>query len=249
MRIVKYLSSLLIISWLTSCTHTISSDAVNEKMLLIAPHVFVDKTMPSTRQQHFLNNLQIARQKIQRFFGAVTANPTVYACITPSCYHLFGGVKAKAKTYGDSQVLLTAEGLDHITLTHELAHIELHKRIGDKQAWHKIPMWFDEGLAVLIAEDPYYHPAQWQQMIAYNAKMNALNTLSTRRELNKLVTERQWISAVQQGQRPYGTAHKAVQNWYSTHGHQALEALILHMKQGKDFKLIKKNTNLFSKRP
>jgi hypothetical protein len=238
MRIVKLLFSFLIISLLVSCSNTVSLVAVNEKMVLIAPNVFADKAMPIVEQQLFLSRLQAARGKIQQFFGSVEANPTVYACVTPSCARIFGGVKAKAKAYGASKILLTAEGLDSTTIIHELAHIELHKRIGSQQSWHKIPMWFDEGLAVLICDDARYHEMHWQRMT--NNGSNAV-------ALDDLVTDRQWIQAVQQGKWPYGVARKAVQEWYVARGHQALEALILRMKQGEGFSLHESDASLLSK--
>jgi len=238
MHIVKLLFSFLVISLLVSCTNTVSLVAVNEKMALIAPNVFADKAMPIAQQQQFLHRLQVSREKIQHFFGSIEANPTIYACVTPACARIFGGVKAKAKAYGASKILLTAEGLDNTTIIHELAHIELHKRIGSKQAWHKIPMWFDEGLAVLICEDARYHEVHWQRMTN-----NGNNVVA----LDDLVTERQWMQAVQQGKWPYGVARKAVQEWYAARGHQALETLILRMKQGKGFSLHDGNAVFLSK--
>lgn len=232
MLFVKRLCSLLLVGFLASCTAQISSVVVDGKMVLIAPHVFVDKTMPVRQQQQFLYNLTIARQKVQRFFGAIQADPVIYTCITPACSQLFAGlgasVDARATAYNDSHIILTARALDPITLAHELTHIELHQRIGDKKVWHKIPLWFDEGLAVMVGGDPRYNEQQWYRIMGGRAR-----TVS----LNALVTEQQWINAVQQGQWPYGIARKAVQDWYNTHGHQALEALIVRMRQGQPFML------------
>ena len=238
MHIVKLLFSFLIVNLLVSCSSSVSLVAVNEKMVLIAPNVFADKAMSIVQQQQFLSTLQTARRKIQLFFGSIEANPTVYVCITLSCARIFGGVKAKAKAYGASKILLTAEGLDNTTITHELAHIELHKRIGSQQAWHKIPMWFDEGLAVLVCEDVRYHEMHWQRMT--NNGSNAV-------ALDDLVTNQQWIQAVQQGRWPYGIARKAVHEWYTARGHQALEALILRMKRGERFSLHESDAIFFSK--
>lgn len=238
MSIIKLFFPLLIISLLASCTHIVSVDAVNNRMVLIAPNVFADKAMPIIQQRQFLQTLQTARERIHHFFGKMESNPTVYACVTASCEGIFGGVKAKAKAYGASKILLSAAGLDNMTITHELAHIELHQRIGSRQAWHKIPMWFDEGLAVLISDDARYHDMHWQKMTN-----NGRNVVA----LDDLVTDRQWRQAVQQGKWPYGIARKAVQEWYALQGHPALEALILRMKQGKGFSLHDANATFFSK--
>jgi len=55
------------------------------------------------------------------------------------------------------------------------------------------------------------------------------------------------MQAVQQGRWPYGVARKAVHEWYAARGHQALEALILRMKQGEGFSLHESNATLPSK--
>lgn len=194
-------------------------------MLCIAPNIYVDKLMPKPQQQQLLQTVKASRKAVRDFFGTVDANPTIYACSTISCAQAFGGVSAKAKAIGDSKVLLSKKGLDSTTLTHELAHIELHKRIGDKKAWHKIPMWFDEGLAVMVCKDKRYTE-------------NKEKSIS----LDKLVTQRQWIDAVKQGKQPYAIAKQGVQEWYHINGHQALDDLIGRMKKGENFSLT--NTKL-----
>jgi hypothetical protein len=51
-------------------------------------------------------------------------------------------------------VMLSPRGIDAVIAAHELAHVELHERLGS-HAGH-VPQWFDEGLAVLVSDDPRY---------------------------------------------------------------------------------------------
>jgi hypothetical protein len=41
-------------------------------------------------------------------------------------------------------------------ISHELAHTELHKRLGFYRTFFDNPKWRDEGLAVWISKDPRY---------------------------------------------------------------------------------------------
>ena len=197
-------------------------------MLSIAPQIYVDKSMPKEQQQKLLQTVKASRQEVRAFFGSAKANPTIYACSTILCAQAFGGISAKAKAMGDSKVLLSKKGLDSTTLTHELVHIELHKRIGSQKAWHKIPMWFDEGLAVMVCNDKRY-AKNYAKSYTENKKPSI--------SLDELVTQQQWIDAVKQGKRPYRVAKEGVQEWYRSNGHQALDALIARMKRGEKFSL------------
>ncbi|MGI3899256.1 MAG: hypothetical protein ACRYGP_00060 [Janthinobacterium lividum] len=54
-------------------------------------------------------------------------------------------------------LFLSPRGTDVAIAAHELAHIELHSRIGLARTVLKaVPQWFDEGLAVVVSDDPRY---------------------------------------------------------------------------------------------
>jgi len=131
----------------------------------------------------------------------------------------FGGVPAIAKSYDDNKVLLSKHGLDSTTLTHEMVHIEFHKRLGSAQVWNKVPMWFDEGLAALACRDPNYKPT--------NKKM----------PLDELVTSDQWVKAIKKGIPAYSISKRVVQQWFDKEGLRGLNAIIEDMRTGQEFTL------------
>jgi len=186
----------------------------------IAPNVYVDSKMSAQQRQQFLQTVKEAKIEISRFFGGMQSSPDIYACSTKECFARFGGVSAKAKSIDDKKVLLSLRGLDKTTLIHELAHVELHKRLGKPQLWNKVPMWFDEGLAVLVCKDQRYE------------KEVALLPL------NELTSQEQWIDAVRSNKPAYNIARQAVSVWYEKVGVQGLHALIIDMQQGNDFALV-----------
>jgi len=215
------------LGFLSACSNTSSSNSndissktsSHQGMTCIAPNIYVDPEMPKQQQQQFLQTVKHSRANISRFFGGMKSSPNIYACSTKSCFSKFGGVPAKAKAIDDNKVLLSSRALNQTTLTHELAHVEFHKRLGTPHLWHKIPMWFDEGLAVLACKDQSYSKSV--------AKM----------PLNKLVSQDQWVDAVRNNKPAYNVARQAVEKWYRGVGTQGLQALIFRMQKGEEFSL------------
>ena len=201
--------------------HTASSKSHHNKkgMSCIAPNVYVDSSMSMQQRQVFLQTVQQSRTEIARFFGKVLSSPDIFACASKACFRRFGGIPARAKAIGDKKVILSERGLDKVTLTHELAHVELHKRLGSPHVWNKIPMWFDEGLAVMVCKDPRYYK-EVQPM-----------------PLKKLVSQDQWVNAIRHNQPAYSVSRQAVETWYKGVGTQGLREMIRRMKQGKAFSL------------
>lgn len=184
--------------------------------------VYVDGSMPPSQRETLLETIGAAKGRVSDFFGRLKGNPTIYACSTEACFAANGGLTARAKAYGSSRVLLSPRGLGLVTISHELTHVELYRRIGDFRAWHAIPPWFDEGLAVLVSQDPDYTIDTWLRATANGRGAPALKLLG------KVIP---WSD----GQRSYGTARQAVGEWYSRAGSEGLLRLIRGIKAGHDF--------------
>ena len=186
-------------------------------MQCIAKNIYVEAKMSEEQRQAFLQTVSQSKTEISRFFGGVRSKPNIYACVSKSCFNQFGGVPALAKAIGDDTVLLSSKALNKVTLTHELAHIEFHKRLGSAKAWNKVPMWFDEGLAVLACKDP-----------KHNKRVGKI-------PLKKLTSQNQWVKAVREHLPAYSVAKQAVQSWYKTAGSRGLQTMISRMQQGDSF--------------
>ena len=219
---------------LAACSHTPSNkkdaemasstyNGAQKVMKCIGPNLYVDSAMSKQQQQQFLTTVEQSRSEISRFFGGMQSFPKIYACASKKCFRRFGGISAKAKSIDDNTVILSKKGLDKITLSHELAHVELHKRLGSPHVWNKVPMWFDEGLAVMACNDPKYRNQ--------NSPISDKQSI----KLNELVTQNQWVSAVRGKKPAYSIARKAVENWYRSAGKKGLQDMILRMKKGETF--------------
>lgn len=188
----------------------------------IAEGIYVDEAMPPSQREAFLASADAAKARVSDFFGPLKGNPNIFACSTEACFVSYGGLTAKGTAYGSSRVLLSPRGLGLVTLSHELTHVELYRRVGDFRAWHAIPPWFDEGLAVLVSQDPDYTMDTW---------LRATNNGRGAPALKLLGNAVPWA----EGQLSYGTARQVVGQWYSRVGSEGLVRLIRGIQAGYDF--------------
>ncbi len=185
--------------------------------------VYVDDQMSPGQRQEVLKTLNMAKRRVSAFFGGIEASSKVFACSSEDCFASHGGAGAeKGKAYGESMLLLSPRGLNAVIASHELTHIELCHRVGAIRAWHAIPDWFHEGLAVLVSEDPRYTEQAWLQ-----ATDNGHNAPELK-DIGKMLGNRNW-------QLGYGTARREVGNWYLHAGRTGLEHLIAEIKEDRDF--------------
>ncbi len=222
----KYALTIVLVLCITGCS-TIRSTK------LLAPSwfgftevsigVYVDDQMPAHQRLEIIKPLNLARERVSAFFGGMDGSPKVFVCSTEECFVSHGGVGAqKGKAYGNSMLLLSPRGLDVAIISHEFTHIELHHRIGVFRSWLEIPSWFDEGLAVLVSEDPRYSENGWLLATGNGRNAPAL------KDIGKMLGSGDW-------QLSYGTARHAIGVWYAHAGHAGLERFITEVKNGNNF--------------
>ena len=222
---LKYLLTIALVFCMSGCSTVRST-----KLLVpswfgfseISEGVYVDDQMSPAQRQEFLKTLSLSKERVSAFFGSIEASSKVFACSTEECFVSHGGVTAKGKAYGDSMLLLSPRGLDAVIASHELTHIELHGRVGAFRSWRAIPSWFDEGLAVLVSEDPRYTEDAWLK-----ATDNGCNAPKLE-NIGEMLGKGDWLLS-------YGTARREVGAWYLHAGRAGLERLIAEVKNGSDF--------------
>lgn len=98
--------------------------------------------------------INAARARVTVVWGKTQSDPLILACHTPDCDHRMGGRGALGMSYGTSVIHLSPAGLTESIVAHELAHAELHHRLGPWRWWtSEVPAWLDEGIAVLVSQD------------------------------------------------------------------------------------------------
>jgi hypothetical protein len=115
---------------------------------------FVEEGRPAAEAESLRTALATADRRLSAFYGGRTSSPRVLICVTAACYQRIGGGGEKGRALYDRYLMLAPAGANDVIATHELSHVEFDHRLG--AARERVPMWFDEGLAVLVAEDARY---------------------------------------------------------------------------------------------
>ena len=244
----KYILIFIFLLFLSGCsaanraeTYLLTPSALG--MEGVAPRVFVNKDMSLEKREQFSKIVSEAKIRIAEFYGEVLSQPEILACSTEECFVGLGAKKQRGLHLGKSKILLSPRGLTIPILTHEWSHAELATRM---EAWldgvfgiHSIPTWFNEGLAVVVSEEPAHSEKVWEHIVA--AKLATPN-------LEDLVSLRQWKKAamvfgdVDHGIGipgkicvVYATAGHEVRKWHQRVGRDGLLKLIEKVKSSGDF--------------
>lgn len=210
---------------LSACSATQPMDK-KPGMVSLSPNIAVDSAMSWPRRQQLLDDIERAKTRIAQFFGGdMQSTPMIHACVTEPCFQAYSEAhpKIEAKALGASTILLAEAGCNETVITHEMTHIELHHRLGKSISLHRIPMWFDEGLSILASNDP-----------RYTRHINVLPAAVKR----ELTTETQWMSAIEDYQKPYERSYHVVKQWHDQVGTAGLLQSIERIKQTGRFSLV-----------
>ena len=184
---------------------------------------------PGLNHEKVMAIKSIIRQAEDRnavFWGKKTGNPTYIYCDSDEDYRKFGSpmmTPAAAHLTFNSFVVFSQNGINVDIAAHEIAHTELYTRVGVLNRALKIPIWFDEGLAMQLDHRHYY----------------SLDTLAVRSghfkdlpEVTKMDTKQFFTGTKEQAMLNYMTAKYEVNKWYTL---EKLEKLIWAINHGSDF--------------
>jgi len=118
----------------------------------VRPRLHVEPGVGEAQRRQVVDAVEEGRRRVAEFFGGLRSDPAFLACVTDACYARIGGGGERGIAVLNRAVMLSPRGIDPVIAAHELAHVELHARLGSAS----VPQWFDEGLAVLVADDPRY---------------------------------------------------------------------------------------------
>ena len=120
-------------------------------MTEIAPRVWSDAP---GRAGALLDLTEVSRATVVSFFGDVPPKPAIVLCTRRACAEAFG-IGGNGLSVADAVVMVSPGGLTQGTLTHEMTHSRLHRRMGLRNIVRQpYPTWFDEGLATYVADHP-----------------------------------------------------------------------------------------------
>jgi hypothetical protein len=118
----------------------------------VRPGLHVEPGLTAAQRQQVTDAVDEGTRRVAEYFGRLRSDPAFLACLTDECYARIGGGGERGIAVLNRAVMLSPRGIDPVIAAHELTHVELHTRLGPGS----VPQWFDEGLAVLVSDDPRY---------------------------------------------------------------------------------------------
>lgn len=199
--------------------------------------LYVEPVMNAEQRRALQQQIDLGRAQVAAFYGSITTAPYFVACVTTQCAVRFGSYGELASAFGDMAIRLSLN--DRLTrlVAHEWSHAEMYRRAGGWRHIGKIPRWFDEGVAVVVADEALHAPANWDEI--------ARRGLSTP-PLSELVTRSDWSEAVgrygeTRGDDPnnlrvvYTTAGREVRAFVACAGAAGVVALLDAVQAGEPF--------------
>ena len=185
--------------------------------------VFVERAMTPEARTQAIKVVMLARERVRAFYGERRSDPAILICATDECYRRLDGGGSRGQAFYDFALMLSPRGVSETLAAHEMAHIELHTRVGVWRVFREaIPVWFDEGLAVVVSDDPRYLAPDGDR-----CRVRSDNPLPE--------TLREWLPAGDPDRR-YAAAACRVNTWLNLKGGPAaVVTLAERLARGTDF--------------
>lgn len=124
----------------------------------VAVGVYLQSSMNPEARAHAQAVLSESEKTIRDFYGDQEAHPRILVCADDACFHRLGGDPGSGTGSLGGFALMVAPGaVNPVALTEAFSHVELRARVGFwKMEMGAIPEWFENGVAVVAANDPLY---------------------------------------------------------------------------------------------
>ena len=119
--------------------------------LACAERVCVDDV---SRHAEALALYRDAAQFVGSSLGPIERLPRAVFCATRECSEKFGATRAHAYTVGTFAIVIGERAWRPFYVRHELIHHLQNERLGSLRNWLFMPIWFREGMAYSLSEDP-----------------------------------------------------------------------------------------------
>ncbi|MBB5784746.1 hypothetical protein [Nonomuraea jabiensis] len=185
----------------------------------LEPGVYAEPGLPQDRRRQVSEVVQQANKRVRDFFGGRKSSPDLLVCLSDDCYRRIGGGRERGIAVLNRAVMLSPRGVDPVIASHEMTHVELHARLNGAD----VPQWFDEGLAVLVSDDPRYLAPTGDRCL-----------LDSRQPLP--VTLAEWLRAASADPQMYAKAACQVSRWAGANGgKEGVRTLVGRLSAGQPF--------------
>jgi hypothetical protein len=212
----------------------------NQTLNQLAPNLYADSTYTPNKYAQLTAAMRKAKQQTATFFGEQRApDPDVIFCKKQDCARYFAGdsMRGKALKPGSAgtgghyiaprpTLVIVMQGrYAALELAHEMNHIEVHARSGDKS----LPSWFLEGLATYVSSQPN---------CTQGTKRASTTSDSTHHLAEMEKTKTPWVAYTNdptKSHASYCQAASEVEQWIKRNGKPALIKLLDRVKAGEAF--------------
>jgi hypothetical protein len=238
MRLLFYIAACALCTPLSAQTNSIQYN--NKTLNQLALNLYADPAYTPNKYAQLTAAMRKAKQQTAAFFGEQRApDPDVIFCKKQDCARYFSGnaMRGKALKPGSAGsggqyiaqqptiVIVTQGRYAALQLTHELNHVEVHARSGNKS----LPSWFLEGLATYVSGQP-------------NCTQGTKRTPTTSDNTHHLAemekTKTPWVAYTNdptKSHASYCQAASEVEQWIKRNGKPALIKLLDRIKAGESF--------------
>ena len=168
-----------------------------------------------------------ASDRIVAFYGQKTCNPTFIYCNTDEEFAKYGTPYSDPATTHfklGNYIVISNEGIDPDIIAHELGHAEFNTRVGFYAITFKVPVWFNEGLAMQNDNRRYYSEDTLKARSDNYRKMPGIEKINTPALFYGGTAEQVMLN--------FMAAKHEVRQWYTP---QKLATLIQDMHTNRSF--------------
>ncbi len=193
----------------------------------IGNHVYVDANLSEARSLRLQSEVLKAKDRVIALYGSYSAAPVIIATEDPKMLRRYGttsqGTAVIHVSLPGSYIVLGPNGMNVDVIAHEMGHAELAKRIGVLKR-RKIPVWFDEGLAMQLDDRPKYRETEWVKLSRIGRMPSRIEDFDTPLKFYNNAAVYHYIAAKHE-----------VKQWLDKAGSSGLLRLLAEVKAGKIF--------------
>ncbi|MGB2739094.1 hypothetical protein [uncultured Pseudoalteromonas sp.] len=142
---------LVVLAGVFSQRHALACEAVGlTDYEQVAPNIFA---LPSVENiEEVLRSILDGRQRVDSTFGEMIAIPKIVIVANKVEANNFGANSTATAYYTPmgTCIILGPKGQNVDVTAHELTHAEVGQRVGWLTHWLEIPVWFNEGVALIV---------------------------------------------------------------------------------------------------
>ena len=118
----------------------------------VAPNIFVSPSFNFSKTEELLSMIKLGKSRVNDTFGNMISNPKVVIVTNNNEAADFGSNaygKALLTPLGQC-IIFGPKGQNIDVIAHEYTHAEVHYRVGWLNHLLDVPIWFNEGVALLV---------------------------------------------------------------------------------------------------